>query len=106
MTQTLELPAPLGQVRPYKILARPLEVPRSGGFRSRIAYAAAHVVADHHRTDDSGNRSVDWEGTMAFRRYLWSLGFKVAEAMDTSQRGMGVPAQTSSIQPAQGRSRM
>lgn len=27
---------------------------------------------------------------MAFRRHLWSLGFGVAEAMDTSQRGMGL----------------
>jgi hypothetical protein len=28
--------------------------------------------------------------TMAFRHHLWSLGFGVAEAMDTSQRGMGL----------------
>ena len=27
---------------------------------------------------------------MAYRRYLWSLGFGVAEAMDTAQRGMGL----------------
>jgi hypothetical protein len=30
------------------------------------------------------------EATLAFRRYLWSLGFSVAEAMDTAQRGMGL----------------
>jgi hypothetical protein len=30
------------------------------------------------------------DATMAFRRHLWSLGFGVAEAMDTSQRGMGL----------------
>jgi hypothetical protein len=30
------------------------------------------------------------EATLAFRRHLWSLGFGVAEAMDTSQRGMGL----------------
>ena len=34
--------------------------------------------------------AVDWEATMAFRRHLWGLGFKIAEAMDTSQRGMGL----------------
>jgi len=34
--------------------------------------------------------SLDVESTLAFRRYLWSLGFGVAEAMDTSQRGMGL----------------
>ena len=27
---------------------------------------------------------------MAFRHHLWALGFKIAEAMDTAQRGMGV----------------
>ena len=27
---------------------------------------------------------------LAFRRHLWGLGFKIAEAMDTSQRGMGL----------------
>jgi len=34
--------------------------------------------------------AVDWEATLAFRRHLWALGFKIAEAMDTSQRGMGL----------------
>jgi len=34
--------------------------------------------------------AIDWEATLAYRRHLWSLGFGVAEAMDTSQRGMGL----------------
>jgi len=34
--------------------------------------------------------AVDWEATIAYRRYLWSLGLGVAEAMDTAQRGMGL----------------
>jgi hypothetical protein len=34
--------------------------------------------------------TLDWEATLAFRRHLWSLGFAVAEAMDTAQRGMGL----------------
>jgi hypothetical protein len=33
---------------------------------------------------------LDWEATLAFRRYLWDLGLSVAEAMDTAQRGMGL----------------
>jgi hypothetical protein len=52
---------------------------------SRVAYAAAHVVVDRLRP-----QILDMEATMAFRRHLWSLGFGVAEAMDTSQRGMGL----------------
>jgi hypothetical protein len=51
--------------------------------RSRIAFAAAHVVA-------SGPHRIDWDLTMAYRRHLWSYGLGVAEAMDTAQRGMGL----------------
>ncbi|HEX2918403.1 MAG TPA: dihydrodipicolinate synthase family protein [Edaphobacter sp.] len=53
--------------------------------RSRMVYAAAHVVIDPLRPD-----VLDMEATLAFRRHLWSLGFGVAEAMDTAQRGMGL----------------
>ena len=34
--------------------------------------------------------AIDWEATLGYRRYLWSLGLGVAEAMDTAQRGMGL----------------
>src|SRR5439155_19509177 len=59
---------------------------------NRTVYAAAHVVIDPFATADPWDASpvVDWDSTLAFREYLWSLGFKVAEAMDTAQRGMGV----------------
>jgi len=33
---------------------------------------------------------VDWDATLAYRHHLWSLGFSLAEAMDTAQRGMGL----------------
>jgi hypothetical protein len=33
---------------------------------------------------------IDWDRTLAFRRYIWSYGLGVAEAMDTAQRGMGL----------------
>ena len=57
----------------------------------RVAYAAAHVVADPLRSPDPFRHSaIDWEATLAFRRHLWGLGFKIAEAMDTSQRGTGL----------------
>ncbi len=34
--------------------------------------------------------AIDWDRTIAYRRYLWSLGLGVAESMDTAQRGMGL----------------
>jgi hypothetical protein len=59
--------------------------------RARIAYAAAHVVADPlANVDPILGGAIDWEATLAYRRHLWSLGFAVAEAMDTAQRGMGL----------------
>jgi hypothetical protein len=58
---------------------------------NRIAYAAAHVVADPLADADPWlDAAIDWDATIAFRRHLWSLGLGVAEAMDTAQRGMGL----------------
>jgi len=58
---------------------------------NRVAYAAAHVVADPLSARDPWlEPAVDWDATIAFRRHLWALGFGVAEAMDTAQRGMGL----------------
>ncbi|KUJ47071.1 hypothetical protein ADL17_15505 [Micromonospora maris] len=62
-----------------------------GPPRSRIAYAAAHVVADPGADNTPGTSAVlDWDRTLAFREHLWSYGLGVAEAMDTAQRGMGL----------------
>ncbi len=58
---------------------------------SRIAYAAAHVVADPLAENVPGARAaLDWDATLAFRHHLWRHGLGVAEAMDTAQRGMGL----------------
>lgn len=58
---------------------------------SRIAYAAAHVVADPLAENTPGSPAVlDWDATLDFRHELWSYGLGVAEAMDTAQRGMGL----------------
>ena len=63
---------------------------------TRIAYSAAHVVADPHATSDPWiTAALDWDATIAYRQRLWSLGLGVAEAMDTAQRGMGLDWPTS-----------
>lgn len=57
----------------------------------RIAYSAVHVVADPSQDcSPSLDTAIDWDSTIEYRRYIWSLGLGVAEAMDTAQRGMGV----------------
>jgi hypothetical protein len=79
----------------HKLEAYPVREPRrfekpSRPF-TRIAYAAAHVVADPWSAREPWlEAAVDWDATIAFRRYLWSWGLGVAEAMDTAQRGMGM----------------
>src|SRR5258706_8308420 len=63
---------------------------------NRVAFAAAHVVADPRADMDPWlPAAIDWDTTLAFRRHLWSLGMGVAEAMDTAQRGMGLDWPTS-----------
>jgi hypothetical protein len=58
---------------------------------NRVAFAAAHVVADPLAENDPWlDAAIDWDRTIAFREYLWDLGLGVAESMDTAQRGMGL----------------
>ena len=73
-------------------LSRPRNFPdRAQGAFNRVAFAAAHVVADPLAAADPWlDAALDWDRTIAYRHYLWDLGFGVAEAMDTAQRGMGV----------------
>lgn len=88
----IRLPQADGSVKPLQLKAEPI-VP-NGPVRTfnRDVYAAAHVVIDPLATTDPWDQSpvVDWDATLAFRDHLYKLGFKVAEAMDTAQRGMGV----------------
>lgn len=87
---TLNLPSSAGKLAPYT-LKQPKAFPTAKPPFNRVAFAAAHVVADPLADHDPWlTPAIDWDRTIAFRRHLWSLGFGVAEAMDTAQRGMGL----------------
>ena len=87
---TLNLPVSGGKLAPYTTRPARRFPPAKPPF-NRIAYAAAHVVADPMADADPWlDTAIDWERTIAFRRHLWSLGLGVAEGMDTAQRGMGM----------------
>lgn len=59
--------------------------------RSRIAYAAAHVVPRVGADNTPGAPAdIDWDSTLAVRHELFSWGLGVADALDTAQRGMGL----------------
>jgi hypothetical protein len=91
MSLSLTLPTTNGRREAYMMAGVPHVAPAVRPTFNRIAYAAAHVVSDPLRDSDPWSRpAIDWERTIAYRRHLWSLGFRIAEAMDTSQRGMGL----------------
>jgi Protein of unknown function (DUF993) len=91
VSATVRLPRPDGSLEERR-LAEPTRWERpSKPLTARVAFAAAHVVADPLGDNTPGApAAVDWESTLAFRRHLWSYGLGVAEAMDTAQRGMGL----------------
>jgi hypothetical protein len=94
LATSLRLPRADGTLAPYV----PSDVPRYTTApqpppRTRVAYAAAHVVSDPRSPiDPILGGAIDWDATLAYRRHLWSLGFAIADAMDTAQRGMGLTA--------------
>lgn len=85
----VRLPRADRSIQDYRLGTFPTVESRIGTPRSRVVYAAAHVVADP-LGDPVGTSAIDWDATLAYRHYLWRIGFGVAEAMDTAQRGMGL----------------
>jgi hypothetical protein len=92
----INLPTPAGALETF-VLSEPRAYPEKASRAfNRVAFAAAHVVADARAANDPWIEcSLDWDRTIAYREYLWGLGLGVAEAMDTAQRGMGLDWPTS-----------
>ena len=86
------LPRSGGRLEKYRLAQHePLPYLTGELFTKRTAYAAAHVVIDPIASADPFECAViDFDATLGYRHYLWSMGFAVAEAMDTAQRGMGL----------------
>ena len=96
LSLSVKLPAAGGRLEHFRLSA-PRNFPRkAAGAFNRVAYSAAHVVADPLAAVDPWQGcAIDWDATIAYRRTLWGLGLGVAEAMDTAQRGMGLDWNTS-----------
>ena len=95
---TVNLPDASGtHLAPHTMRAAAGLAPAAPGTRfNRIAYSAAHVVADPRAAIDPWLQcAIDWDATIAYRVRLWNMGLGVAEAMDTAQRGMGLDWRTS-----------
>jgi hypothetical protein len=96
MALTVKLPTAAGALEPFALRGSAPAKPAAGAKFNRIAYSAAHVVANPLASIDPWlQAAVDWDATIAYRQRLWSLGLGVAEAMDTAQRGMGLDWPTS-----------
>ena len=96
LSVSIKLPVAGGRLEHFRLSA-PRNFPRkAAGAFNRVAYSAAHVVADPLAAVDPWQGcAIDWDATIAYRRTLWGLGLGVAEAMDTAQRGMGLDWNTS-----------
>ena len=90
MNRSIKLPNETGTLETYH-LRETARFEVRPNLQSRSVYAAAHVVADPLAENCLGaTPAIDWEATLQYRHYLWSLGLGVADAMDTAQRGMGL----------------
>jgi hypothetical protein len=95
-TLSLKLPKADRSIETYRLAASRAFPSKLEGTLNRIAFSAAHVVADPRAECDPWvNGAIDWDRTIAFREHVWDLGLGVAEAMDTAQRGMGMDWPTS-----------
>jgi len=89
---SIRLPGRGGKLVTRRLLAAPVDAPPPPHHFNRIAFAAAHVVADPlSKRELDARPALDWDATLAFRRHLLDCGLNIAEAMDTAQRGMGLP---------------
>lgn len=93
---SLSLPRADRSLETYRLSASRSFPAKFNGPLNRIAFSAAHVVADPLADNDPWlTTAIDWDRTIAFREHVWDLGLGVAEAMDTAQRGMGLDWPTS-----------
>ena len=93
---SLKLPKADRSIETYRLAASRTFPAKLEGTLNRVAFSAAHVVADPFADVDPWlTAAIDWDRTIAFREHIWDLGLGVAEAMDTAQRGMGLDWPTS-----------
>ena len=78
-TATVALPEVGGGWREIELAEPRAWAEHPQAFKSRIAFAAAHVVADPLGDNVPGApAAVDWEATLAFRGHLFRYGMGVA----------------------------
>jgi len=83
----IALPGLDGVLHPYQLGPPPAWQPAQAPPQSRIAYAAAHVVADPLTDPAAPAAALDWDATLRLRRHLWAHGLRVGEMLDPQLAG-------------------
>ena len=83
----IALPGLDGVLHPYQLGPPPAWQPAQAPPQSRIAYAAAHVVADPLTDPAAPAAALDWDATLRLRRHLWAHGLRVGEMFDPQLAG-------------------
>jgi Protein of unknown function (DUF993) len=77
----LKMPKADRSLENYRLAASRTFPAKLEGTLNRVAFSAAHVVADPlAEVDPWLNAAIDWDKTIAFREHVWDLGLGVAEA--------------------------
>ena len=86
----ISLPDTEGRMTEYRLTGTPIA---QASLPANPARGLCRRACGHRpftAADPSGAGTIDWDGTMRFRRHLAGLGLGIAEAMDTAQRGMAL----------------
>src|SRR5258705_10582612 len=88
---SVKLPRADRSIETYRLAASRTLPSKLEGTLNRVAFSAAHVVADRLvDTDPWLTAALDGDRTITFREHIWDLGLGVAEAMDTARGGLGL----------------
>ena len=70
----INLPTQAGRLETF-VLSEPRAYPdKAKGAFNRVAFSAAHVVADARAANDPWvDCALDWDATLRYREYLWAL---------------------------------
>ena len=104
---SLKLPTADRSIETYRLAASRTFPAKLEGTLNRVAFSAAHVVADPLADNDPWlTAAIDWDRTIAFREHIWDLGLGVAEADGhrAARHGAGL-ADLAGIDPALGAAR-
>src|SRR5437879_13645054 len=85
---SLKLPMADRSIETYRLAASRTFPAKFEGTLNRVAFSAAHVVADPLADNDPWlSAAIDWDRTIAFREHVWDRGLRSEERRVGRARG-------------------